>query len=112
MMTTEYTKPRCVGCEGELAVLKSEIIAEKLQSLSGWSVDESGKKIHRTFNFNGFGKTMAFVNAVAWIAHQQGHHPDMEVSFNRCTVNYTTHAVDGITENDFICAKEVSDLLS
>jgi len=110
-MTTEYSKPRCVGCEGELSVLTPEVIAEKLQALSGWAVDESGKKLQCTFSFNGFGKTMAFVNAVAWIAHQQGHHPDMEVSFNRCTVNYTTHAVDGITENDFICANEVSDLL-
>ena len=106
------TKPRCVGCEGGINIVEPAEIKEKLQELPGWALDEKGKKISRTFSFNGFGKTMAFVNAVAWIAHQQGHHPDMEVSFNRCTVNFTTHAVDGVTENDFICAHEVNALLA
>ena len=50
---------------------------------------------------------MGFVNAVAWMAHGEGHHPDLEVSYNRCVVHYSTHAVDGLTENDFICAHKV-----
>ena len=55
---------------------------------------------------------MAFVNAVAWVANSEGHHPDLEVNFNKCTVNFITHAVDGLTENDFICAAKVDALLS
>lgn len=53
---------------------------------------------------------MAFVNAVAWIAHQQDHHPDMEVHFNRCVVHFSTHAVGGLSRNDFICAARIDAL--
>jgi len=54
---------------------------------------------------------MAFVNAIAWMAHQEDHHPDLEVSYNFCRVRYTTHAIGGLSENDFICAAKVDALL-
>lgn len=103
---------RCVGCEGELSPLSLLRLQELLTQVAEWKLDTEGKSISRSFVFKGFAKTMAFVNAVAWIAHQEGHHPDMEVSFNRCTVRYTTHAINGLTENDFICAAKVDALLS
>ena len=53
---------------------------------------------------------MAFVNAVAWVAHQQDHHPDLEVGYNRCKIVYTTHAVGGLSLNDFICAAHIDAL--
>ena len=55
---------------------------------------------------------MLFVNAVAAIAHREDHHPDLEVSYNSCTVRYTTHAIKGLSENDFICAAKVNALLA
>ena len=55
--------------------------------------------------------TMAFVNAVAWIAHREDHHPDLLVSYNRCTVRFNTHSVGGLSINDFICAAKVDGLL-
>ena len=54
---------------------------------------------------------MAFVNAVAWIAHQEDHHPDLEVGYNRCHVRYSTHAIGGLSANDMICAAKIDDLL-
>ena len=55
---------------------------------------------------------LPFVNAVAWIAHDQGHHPDLEVSYRHCRVSYTTHAIGGLSDNDFICAARVEGLFS
>lgn len=103
---------KCVGCEGDIKPLSSERANILLQQIPDWNIIDQGNAIQRTFIFKGYGKTMAFVNAVAWIAHQEGHHPDMQVSFDRCTVCYTTHAVHGLTENDFICAAKVDDLLN
>jgi 4a-hydroxytetrahydrobiopterin dehydratase len=66
--------------------------------------------LSRTFSFTNYWETMAFVNAVAWIAHGQDHHPDMGVHYNRCVVRFTTHDAGGVTVNDFICAARVSAL--
>jgi 4a-hydroxytetrahydrobiopterin dehydratase len=102
---------KCVGCEGGIPALTTSQAKEFLKQLPEWVLSNDGKFISRVFKFIGYGKTMAFVNAVAWIANQEAHHPDMEVSFDQCVVKYTTHAVDGLTENDFICAAKVSALL-
>jgi 4a-hydroxytetrahydrobiopterin dehydratase len=56
-------------------------------------------------------QTMAFVNASAWISHREDHHPDIEVGYNKCRVSYMTHAIDGLSENDFICAAKIDSLL-
>ena len=63
------------------------------------------------FNFKNFHETMAFVNAVAWIAHQQDHHPDLEVGYKHCLIRFSTHSVGGLSINDFICAAKVEQLL-
>ncbi|MCF6807757.1 4a-hydroxytetrahydrobiopterin dehydratase [Thiotrichales bacterium 19S9-12] len=110
-MTNVLLEKKCQVCEGgDVLPLTSEEIQKYLRLTPEWQViDEI--KIQRTFQFKGFYKTMAFVNAIAWIANKEGHHPDMEVSFNRCVVNFTTHAVNGLTDNDFICAAKVDQLL-
>ncbi len=107
---TELSNIRCVGCEGGIPALTKEEINQLLPEVSGWEVDPNGKSIRRRFTFKGFYKTMAFVNAIAWIANTENHHPDMEVGYNYCLVKYTTHAVDGLTKNDFICAAKVNEL--
>jgi len=106
---TELTERKCQVCEsGDVAPLTAEQAKALQKSVPDWTIN--GKKITRTFQFKGFYKTMAFVNAVAWVANGEGHHPDMEVSFNKCIINFTTHAVDGLTDNDFICAAKVDQL--
>ncbi len=85
-------------------------IDEWLSQVPGWLPDPENQLIGRAFHFDNFYQTMAFVNAVAEIAHAQDHHPDMMVSFDTCTVSFTTHNVQGLTINDFICAAQVSAL--
>jgi 4a-hydroxytetrahydrobiopterin dehydratase len=82
-----------------------------LAQIDGWTLDDDAKQIGRTFEFKNYYRTMAFVNAVAWIAHVEDHHPDMEVGYNRCSVRFSTHSVGGLSENDFICAAKIDQLL-
>jgi len=77
-----------------------------------WAPGGAGDEISRTFTFRDFHETMSFVNAVAWIANQEGHHPDLTVGYDRCTVRYATHSIGGLSENDFICAAKVNALLA
>ncbi len=81
-----------------------------LGELPGWSLDDNG--IAKTFSFANFHETMAFVNAVAWLAHREDHHPDLAVGYNRCRVTWSTHSVGGLSENDLICAAKVEALLA
>ena len=73
-------------------------------------MNADAKEIRRTFSFGDYYKSMAFVNAVAWIAHREDHHPDMTVGYNKVTVAFSTHSVSGLSENDFICAAKIDAL--
>lgn len=101
-LTTLQCKPRTTA-------LQQEQITSLLQQLSQWS--QLGQAIHKQFAFKDFYQTMSFVNAVAWISNQQDHHPELCVGYNTCKVEYSTHSVSGLTENDFICAAKVDALL-
>ncbi len=76
----------------------------------GWRIAEDGRSIRRAFSFVDFYETMGFVNAVAWIANAEDHHPDLEIGYNYCRMAFSTHTVDGLSENDFICAAKVDAL--
>lgn len=75
-----------------------------------WSVNLESGELSRSFGFGNYYQTIAFVNALAWMAHREDHHPDLEVSYKRCVVHYTTHSVGGLSENDFICAARLDSL--
>jgi 4a-hydroxytetrahydrobiopterin dehydratase len=92
-------------------VLDAEAVNKALVDLEGWSYDATENVIKCDFKFKGFAKTMGFVNAVAWIAQVEKHHPDVLFGYNYVTVKYQTHEAGGITENDIICAKKVNALL-
>lgn len=81
------------------------------REVPAWEVFDDGVAIRRLFTFKDHHEVMAFVNAVAWISHREDHHPNLTVGYSRCEVVYTTHAVEGLTENDFICAAKVDALL-
>ena len=97
-------------CDPKAPLLDADSRDGVLATLPGWTPDADGKLIARRFGFENFYQTMAFVNAVAEIAHAQDHHPDLLVSYNACTVSYTTHSRGGLTLNDAICAAQVSAL--
>ncbi|MDZ7590738.1 MAG: 4a-hydroxytetrahydrobiopterin dehydratase [Rubrivivax sp.] len=98
----------CQPLEGH-APLDMDRIAQHLAAAPGWSLADGA--LHKRYDFADYHRTMAFVNAVAWVAHAQDHHPDLAVSYNRCTVRFNTHSVGGISINDFICAAKVDALL-
>jgi pterin-4-alpha-carbinolamine dehydratase (EC 4.2.1.96) len=88
--------------------LDDEAIASLLAHVPGWT--REGAAITRTFHFKNYYRTVAFVNAVAWIAHSENHHPDIAFGYKTCTIRYTTHAIGGLSENDFICAAKINAL--
>ena len=94
--------------EGHPAMTAGEI-ARHLADAPGWALVDGA--IQKRYDFADYHRTMAFVNAVAWVAHAEDHHPDLLVGYNRCTVRFNTHSVGGISVNDFICAAKVDALL-
>ena len=112
MTVCKLTDKHCKPCEGGVAPLSREQADDFMKDLHGdWSIDEAGKEISRTCSFKNYYQTMAFVNALAWVAHGEDHHPDIEVGYSRCHVRYSTHAIGGLSENDFICAAKIDALL-
>ena len=77
---------------------------------AGWRIDEDDGPLVKEFEFGDYCDTMTFVNAVAWIAQRQDHHPELEVTYGRCRVSYSTHSAGGVTENDLICAAKIDRL--
>ena len=108
---SDLTEKTCKPCEGGVKPLSADEATTLLQQTTGWAISDDTKLISQTFRFKNYYQTLAFVNAVAWLAHQDDHHPDMEVSYNRCLVNFSTHAIGGLSENDFICAAKIDALL-
>jgi len=114
--TKEYSleklfEKQCKPCEGGIDTLPRERLILYLEQLPGWQISFDQKSIARKFKFSGFLRTISFINAVAWIANLQGHHPDFSAGYDYCQVNFTTHAIDGLSENDFICAARVNALV-
>lgn len=102
----------CKPCEGGVLAMNDKQTEPLLQQLPQWQVDKKGvHQIFRIFEFKNYYQTIAFVNAIAWMTHQENHHPDLEVGYNRCVVRYYTHSIQGLSENDFICAAKVDALL-
>ena len=95
------------------SALSAEQVRTQLASLEGWPLvgSDASPAISKTYRFANFYETMAFVNALALIAHQQDHHPDLEVGYNRCKVSLNTHDVGGISETDIDCARRIEALL-
>ncbi len=105
---TELSGKKCVPCEGGVAALtRAEATALMPQLDPGWTLAADGTHIDRAFAFKDFHRTMSFVNAVAHVAHVEDHHPDLEVGYGFCRVRWNTHAVNGLSENDFICAAKI-----
>jgi 4a-hydroxytetrahydrobiopterin dehydratase len=103
------TDKHCKPCEGGVPPLTQDEAKNLLKELDGWELNNNA--ISKTFAFKNYYQTIAFVNAVAWMTHREDHHPDMTVGYSKCRVEYSTHAIGGLSDNDFICAAKVDALL-
>jgi len=102
---------RCQPCEGGTAPLTHREAEALLKQLdAGWQLDADARALRRAFSFRDFYRTMSFVNALAHLANIEDHHPDLELGYNYCRVRYTTHAIKGLSENDFVCAAKIDRL--
>ena len=112
-MRTEHdlANRHCKPCEGGISPTTRDQAQTNLKQVAGWELSEDGTMISRRFGFKNFYETMAFINAMAWIANSQDHHPDFSAGYKHCLVNFTTHAISGLSENDFICAAKLNKLL-
>lgn len=110
---SDLSSKHCESCEGIGEPLNSEQVKNLMPQLTdGWTVSDDQKRISKSFSFKDFYETMAFVNALAWVANVENHHPDLEVGYNYCHVHFMTHALKGLSQNDFICAAKVDDLFA
>ena len=110
-MTEKLADKRCQPCEGGVEPLTREQSEELMRALhADWMLSKDGLEIARVFEFPAYSRTLAFANAVAWIAVSEGHHPVLTIEYGRCAVSYTTHAIDGLSDNDFICAAKIDRL--
>lgn len=100
----------CLPRKGVEHKLGEARLSELLPQVPGWELAENGLALVRTFGFRNYYETMAFVNALAWVAHREDHHPDLSVHYDRAMVRFSTHDVGGLSENDFICAAKASAL--
>ena len=101
---------QCKPCEGGVPALSRDEALVLLKQLEGWQLTD--KNISKSYAFKDYYQTMAFVNAAAWVSHREDHHPDITIGYNQCCIEYTTHAINGLSENDFICAAKIDKLFS
>jgi 4a-hydroxytetrahydrobiopterin dehydratase len=107
-ITENLIRQKCKPCEGGVDPIPETQVKLMLNGLDGWNYTHD--RISKIYEFKDHHQTLAFVNALAWISHREDHHPDISVGYNTCNVTYTTHAINGLSENDFICAAKVDHL--
>jgi 4a-hydroxytetrahydrobiopterin dehydratase len=100
----------CLPRRGSEHKLSEARVRELLPEVPGWELIEDGHALSKIYSFQNYYETMAFVNALAYMAHREDHHPDLGVHYNRCVVRFSTHDVGGLSENDFICAAKTEVL--
>jgi 4a-hydroxytetrahydrobiopterin dehydratase len=106
---TPLTQRHCVPCEGGTPPIDPDTAREMLEQVPGWELGDN--KLTRRFKFRDFREAMAFVNRVADLAEAEGHHPDIHISWNRVRLDLTTHAIKGLSDNDFIMAARTNELV-
>jgi 4a-hydroxytetrahydrobiopterin dehydratase len=107
----DLSKKRCVPCEGSAVPLFKKEADALLTQLSGWTLAEDGKSISKSYRCKDFAGAVAFVNKITPVAEAEGHHPDLSVSWGRVGVELSTHAIGGLSENDFILAAKIDELV-
>lgn len=111
MANDALVERKCLPCEGGVPPLSREECERLLVQLSSeWRLSPDGRELQREWVFKDFHRTMSFVNALAHVANVEDHHPDLAIGYNYCRLRYSTHAIGGLSENDFICAAKIDRL--
>ncbi len=110
MTAVDLAQRKCKSCEGDVSPLRPSEITALLSHLDGWQLADG--VITKTYEFKNHYHAMAFVNAAAWVSHREDHHPDIRIGYNTCKVDYSTHAIGALSENDFICAAKLDALFT
>lgn len=106
----EWSQRSCQPCEGIGKPMEEPAILQHLTEITEWNYLSETQTLSKKIEFKNFFRTMGFVNAVAYIANEENHHPDMHIGYDHCELKLKTHALDGITENDFILASKIDQL--
>ena len=109
MYQSSLADKHCQAVAPGTPALEGNEISELIGSVHGWDAEDGA--LHKEFKFKNYYETIAFVNAIAYVANREDHHPDLEVGYNRCRVTFSTHSVGGLSENDFIMAAKIEKLL-
>ena len=110
-MTSDLSAKHCVPCEGGTQPMAPAVAARYMDAVPGWKlVEGEPAKLTRSLKFKDFAQAMAFVNEIATIAESEGHHPDICISWNRVRLELVTHAIGGLSMNDFIMAAKINEL--
>ncbi len=104
----KLTEKRCIPCEGGTKPFTKKQAAEYLKQVPGWTLI-GDNKIRREYKLSTYPQVMALANKIALIAQEEGHHPDMEVHYNKLVVEFSTHSIGGLSENDFIMAAKIDE---
>ena len=104
----ELSKRKCLPCEGGIDAIDHKQAKELMKKLdAGWALMDDSKKIYKDFKLKNHYEIMAVINLIAWISHREDHHPEIIFSYNTARIIYYTYAIDGLSENDFICASKI-----
>ncbi len=109
-LSTHTLALAAMRCRPGAPRLAHDELAAHVANLPGWTV--TGETIGKTFAFANYHETIAFVNAVAFVAHREDHHPELHVGYGECMVTYSTHSAGGVTLNDAICAARIERLFA
>ncbi|KND47312.1 MAG: 4a-hydroxytetrahydrobiopterin dehydratase [Parcubacteria bacterium C7867-004] len=104
---SEYSDKKCVPCEGGFPALTLAQAQDLMEHAPGWSLNEAGTEIHRDYAFPDFATALSFVNEVGALAEEEGHHPDITLSWGKVGITLTTHSIGGLSENDIILAAKI-----
>lgn len=110
MVMAELHKKHCVPCEGGVLPLTIPQAQNLLAELNHWTLAPNSRSISKTLNFKDFESTMKVVNSIAALAEEEGHHPDLHISYAKLRIELTTHAIGGLSQNDFILAAKIDRL--
>ncbi len=111
VLMSKLAKKKCIPCEGGVKPLNPDQAEELMKELSDeWMLIDQHRMLARTFNFKDFKQALAFANKVGAIAEEEQHHPDLTVGYGNLGVELTTHAIGGLSENDFIVAAKIDEL--
>ena len=108
----DLTQKKCVACESGMPPLAREEALILMKQITGWTLSGDSRWISKEFKFKDFAEALSFTDKVGAIAEAEGHHPDIQLSWGKVTLELTTHAIKGLSENDFIIAAKVDKLQS